>query len=262
MDDLLRSGVDYERPRHGGKALLDLIGDLRGKRILDLGCGYAPYRRAIEERGATWVGTDLAGPGCAVVADALHLPFRPGSFDGILCGAVLQYIPRPAESIAEMHRVLRPNGRLFGFVPFLEPLHGMALFHMTHMGLESLLLSGGFEPDRIFPTELGLPCQMEEIFFPKSSPAVRKLVRGVAALQVRTLLTLNRWSREVLMVIRRLPAALRRKERRQYRLLLGLRYAVGFHFIARRLDSPHATPPGYQALRGAERAPETPDRSQ
>jgi hypothetical protein len=148
-----------------------------------------------------------------------------------------------------MHRVLRPGGRLFGFVPFLEPLHGLALFHMTHMGLESLLLTGGFKPDRIFPTEIGLPYQMEEIFFPKSPPAVRRFVRGFAGLQVRALLTINQWSREVLMILRRLPAAARRKERCQYRLLLGLRYAVGFHFIAHRLELPEETRPGYRALR-------------
>src|SRR5512141_1456162 len=90
LSDLLRPDVDYERPKGGGEALFDLVGDLRGRRVLDLGCGLGPYRRTIEDRGATWVGLDLTGRACTVIADSGQLPFRDGSFDGILSAAVLE----------------------------------------------------------------------------------------------------------------------------------------------------------------------------
>jgi ubiquinone/menaquinone biosynthesis C-methylase UbiE len=44
--------------------------------------------------------------------DAQMLPFGDGSFDTVVCTLSLCNIPDPAKAIAEMHRVLRPGGRL------------------------------------------------------------------------------------------------------------------------------------------------------
>jgi ubiquinone/menaquinone biosynthesis C-methylase UbiE len=46
------------------------------------------------------------------VGDAQVLPFGEGSFDTVVCTLSLCNIPDPAKAIAEMHRVLRPGGRL------------------------------------------------------------------------------------------------------------------------------------------------------
>ncbi len=48
----------------------------------------------------------------ARVADLHELPFEAGSFDTMLLWNVLTEIERPAEALAEAHRVLRPGGRL------------------------------------------------------------------------------------------------------------------------------------------------------
>jgi ubiquinone/menaquinone biosynthesis C-methylase UbiE len=45
--------------------------------------------------------------------DAESLPFEDGSFDLVLGHAVLHHIPDLHQAFAEMHRVLRPGGRLF-----------------------------------------------------------------------------------------------------------------------------------------------------
>lgn len=45
-------------------------------------------------------------------ADAQELPFPDGSFDTVLCTLALCCIPDDRAAIAEMHRVLRPGGRL------------------------------------------------------------------------------------------------------------------------------------------------------
>lgn len=234
MDKLLRTDVDYERPPRGGDALFDLAGDLRGCTVLDLGCGLGPYRREIESRGARWVGLDLSGPGPTVVGDGLRLPFRAASFDAVLAAAVLEHIPEPTRFMEELARVLRPGGTLFGYVSFLEPFHGISYFHMSHMGVEYLFLSTGFQPRRIFPAHVGVPFQVETMLFPKRVPALQPLVRVLLRLRVAVFLWMNRMAREVLMAKRRLPREQREKERRQYRLLLGLRFAVGFNFVAER----------------------------
>jgi ubiquinone/menaquinone biosynthesis C-methylase UbiE len=44
--------------------------------------------------------------------DAQALPYSPGRFDTVVCTLSLCAIPDPAAAISEMHRVLRPGGRL------------------------------------------------------------------------------------------------------------------------------------------------------
>jgi SAM-dependent methyltransferase len=46
--------------------------------------------------------------GC--VADASHLPFLDASFDAVLASHMLYHLPDPRDALAEMARVLRPNG--------------------------------------------------------------------------------------------------------------------------------------------------------
>src|SRR5713226_9602569 len=66
----------YERP-----AMLELLGDLRGKRVLDVGCGAGVLAEAMLERGASVTGLELSasmaelahkrlgGRGSVIVAD-------------------------------------------------------------------------------------------------------------------------------------------------------------------------------------------------
>ncbi len=59
-----------------------------------------------------------------VVADAYELPYANGSVAGIFCEAVLEHLEFPEKAVAEMHRVLRPGGRVFAATPFLQWYHG------------------------------------------------------------------------------------------------------------------------------------------
>lgn len=49
------------------------------------------------------------------VGDARHLPFDDGSFDSVVACLVYCTIPEPVRAAAEMHRVLRPGGKLVFF---------------------------------------------------------------------------------------------------------------------------------------------------
>jgi SAM-dependent methyltransferase len=50
-------------------------------------------------------------------ADAQHLPFRDATFDAVTSLAVLQLIPEPSATLAEIARVLKPGGRVAIMVP-------------------------------------------------------------------------------------------------------------------------------------------------
>lgn len=194
------------------------------------------------------MGCDLTGGVCTVIADAGRLPFRSESFDGVLSAAVLEHLPEPGWSLDEVRRVLRPSGKLFGYVAFLEPLHGMSYFHMSHLGLEYLLLRHGFRVERLYPSHNVLSYQLEQILFPKPLPVIQPLVRAIARVWAQGLLFLNRVGRGVLMVLRRVPRERRREEAREYRMLQAMRFAIGFNFISVRSDPMVVAQAGYRAL--------------
>jgi SAM-dependent methyltransferase len=63
-------------------------------------------------------------PNVDVVSDAHELPYEDGSVDAIYVEAVLEHLQRPSAAVAEMHRVLRPGGRVFASTPFMQAYHG------------------------------------------------------------------------------------------------------------------------------------------
>ena len=61
----------------------------------------------------SYVGVDMRkGPGVDVVAVANALPFRPASFDVVLCLEMLEHDPQPWDSFPEMARVLKYGGTM------------------------------------------------------------------------------------------------------------------------------------------------------
>jgi SAM-dependent methyltransferase len=101
-----------------------------GTRVLDAGCGegvlvdeYAP-RLAIE-------GIDPNYSSARVRAGSLTaLPFDPESFDRALCLDVLEHLAFDEQptALAELHRVLRPDGELLVSVPNLAHLQSRVQF--------------------------------------------------------------------------------------------------------------------------------------
>src|SRR5437868_6237764 len=95
---------------------------LKGKRILDAGCGSGRFLEIAAHYAANVVAVDLSSavsaakanhPHSAVVQASLdELPFTPGSFDACYCIGVLQHLPDPASVISSLARVLAPGGRL------------------------------------------------------------------------------------------------------------------------------------------------------
>ncbi|TDE58201.1 SAM-dependent methyltransferase [Nonomuraea mesophila] len=123
----------YERP-----AMLNLAGDVAGRRILDAGCGSGPLSAALRDRGAVMTGFDSSakllelarrrlGDGADLhLADLTDpLPFPDAAFDDVVASLVLHYLEDWTAPLAELRRVLRPGGRLLvsvnhPFVDFLD----------------------------------------------------------------------------------------------------------------------------------------------
>lgn len=104
-----------------------LLGDVRGKSVLEIGSGSAMCSRWLATRGARPVASDLsagmlrhavAGNTASgievplVQADATHLPFRDDSFDVAFTSfGAIPFVADSAAVMREIARVLRPGGR-------------------------------------------------------------------------------------------------------------------------------------------------------
>jgi SAM-dependent methyltransferase len=121
--------TSYDRP-----AIVAMAGDVRGKRVLELGCAAGGLTELLLERGATVVGLDLnprlierarehiGERAELVVADITQpLPFDDASFDVVTASLVLHYLADWRAPMLEVARVLRPGSR---FV--------MSTHHPTH----------------------------------------------------------------------------------------------------------------------------------
>jgi ubiquinone/menaquinone biosynthesis C-methylase UbiE len=107
--------------------ILDLTGELAGRRVLDVGCGDGALACAAASRRADVTGID---PDLAMLVAArsraarvgVHvaflegrveqLPFPDTSLDVVVSVTVLCFVPDAAAAVREMARVLRPGGRL------------------------------------------------------------------------------------------------------------------------------------------------------
>jgi SAM-dependent methyltransferase len=121
-------------------AILDLAGEVAGRRILDAGCGAGPLSAALRDRGALVTGFDSSakmlelarrrlGPDADLQVSDLGspLPYPHGAFDDVIACLVLHYLEDWTAPLAELRRVLKPGGRLIVAVD-----HPFAIAFMQH----------------------------------------------------------------------------------------------------------------------------------
>jgi SAM-dependent methyltransferase len=122
-----------------------LLTDLRDKCILDFGCGYGGKAVELSQRlpTATIIGIE---PHVKKIEKAIDfamrrrstncrfelcsqqsIPLPDSSVDAIVCHDVLEHVHHPADTIREMHRVLRPGGRAYIVFP---PYDGPVSHHL------------------------------------------------------------------------------------------------------------------------------------
>lgn len=102
------------------------LGDVRGLRVLEIGCGLGAFAELLAERGASLVAADFSpaaveqaaerlrgyDDATAIVADIEALPFPDESFDLVVSLETLEHVPHPPRGLAELVRVTRLGGRL------------------------------------------------------------------------------------------------------------------------------------------------------
>jgi len=87
------------------------------RKVLIIGAGE-------RQSGPNAVRTDVAfAAGVDCICDSHDLPFEDGAFDIVFAESVLEHVCDPQRCVAEITRVLAPDGRVMAVTPFLQPVH-------------------------------------------------------------------------------------------------------------------------------------------
>ena len=125
--------------------MLKYIGNVNGKKVLDLGCGEGGYSRELSKRGAQVVSIDCSEKAIEYAIslakkDNLQIEhyvrnsndlfdIESMQFDIVLCSMMLMDCEDFEGTLKEVVRVLKPNGRLFASVlhPCFDGNHGFGI---------------------------------------------------------------------------------------------------------------------------------------
>jgi 2-polyprenyl-6-hydroxyphenyl methylase/3-demethylubiquinone-9 3-methyltransferase len=110
-------------------AWIDSHAELKGKRVIDIGCGGGLLSEGMAALGAEVTGIDLSEKALSVARLHLYesghvIDYRlisaeamadeaPGSFDHVTCLEMLEHVPDPASTVAACARLVKPGGQVF-----------------------------------------------------------------------------------------------------------------------------------------------------
>jgi SAM-dependent methyltransferase len=139
------SDADYLDHETWVRPAFERLGDVRGQRVLDYGCGHGMAAVVLARRRAVVTACDLSAGYVAEVrnrarangvavdcvqADGHRLPFADSSFDAVWGHAIVHHLDVPTAA-AELHRVVRPGGG----VVLCEPWGGNPLLRLARRWL-------------------------------------------------------------------------------------------------------------------------------
>ena len=107
----------------GALGIRRLVGDLRGKSVLDVGAGYGFLMALLRDHyGAQVIGVEPSTEEVAFARDELNLDVRPvflsdsglpeASYDVVISSEVIEHIPQPVSFVEEISRYVKPGGTL------------------------------------------------------------------------------------------------------------------------------------------------------
>ncbi|MDP3710315.1 MAG: class I SAM-dependent methyltransferase [bacterium] len=130
---------------------------LRDKKVLDIAVGTGWSTEQFARHGATTTAIDISPKAIdltkkrfktfdlpepeALVADAQNMPFADGTFDFVLAWGCLMHMPDTEKAIREIHRVLKPGGRMAAMMYNKNSLHWWYYIWLSKGILRGKLLS-------------------------------------------------------------------------------------------------------------------------
>lgn len=131
-----------------------------GQRLLEVGCGRGWLTQRMQERFPATYGVDV-NPRSIVhavtanlhVMDAVALEFDDAQFDHVYSFHAIEHIVDAAAALREMHRVLRPAGRVLLVYP-AEPIRGLYAMPGAWLGFGNPLLARRLHVHKFTPARM------------------------------------------------------------------------------------------------------------
>lgn len=153
----------------------------QGELVLDIGCGSGAYLQQMQKRGWDVYGIEPSEAAATAAAAALGIrsdrifvgpaeqaDWPANSFHLVTLSHVLEHLPDPQQTLIDIHRWLRPGGRVRIWVPNVESAESRVfgklwfgldvprhLVHYSPTTVRRLLEGSGFEVERIVPEYQG-----------------------------------------------------------------------------------------------------------
>ncbi|MGH7260838.1 MAG: class I SAM-dependent methyltransferase [Nitrospiraceae bacterium] len=172
--------------------------------LLDFGCGNGSFLRQAESLGWDALGVDFDRAAVAfarqsglnaVHVDEFDLTRIAGRFDAVTLSHVIEHVPHPKRTLAELHKALKQNGMIYVECPNAEAV-GYRVFGQYWRGLEvprhfsiptraalaDALEGAGFRDVRFVP----FPERFEHLFVESAAIEQRETGRTRALAACRT----------------------------------------------------------------------------
>ena len=202
--------------RQGERLILEAVAAREGEYILDVGCGRAIDAALLGESGAVVVGLEpsevmlsrakehlgaVSAPVALSRGVGESLPFRSNSFDKVVCKGALDHFLSPDKTMAEISRVLKPDGEAIIAIANMESL-------ACHIGRGMFRLKAVFSPqaDGVVKPLEPPPDHTFKFDYPSISTLVKSYFEVKRAEGISLLYGVPGWGR----VLSRLPRAVRR----------------------------------------------------
>jgi SAM-dependent methyltransferase len=154
--------------------------DLRGKRVLEIGCGRGVFAKVLAERGADLVAADFSETAVSyaetrlqgwdaetLVADIQAIPFPDQSFDVVVSQETVEHVRDPRRALAELVRVMRPGGLLIVTGPNYLNLIGLYRIAMRAFGRRFTEIGQPINQPLLLPAQVRrlrrLGCRIEAV---------------------------------------------------------------------------------------------------
>jgi 2-polyprenyl-3-methyl-5-hydroxy-6-metoxy-1,4-benzoquinol methylase len=130
LESLYRRVALFDHVSFVTKAARNVAGKAGEVQLLDVGCGSGTLIGILKQRGFRVLGVDFSAEAAALaesengvevlVGSLEQAGFKDGSFDVVTLFHVLEHVTNPRDVLAEVHRILRPDGRLVLQVPNID----------------------------------------------------------------------------------------------------------------------------------------------
>ncbi|HEY2767459.1 MAG TPA: class I SAM-dependent methyltransferase [Solirubrobacteraceae bacterium] len=199
--------------------IADRIAAERVGPVLDWGCGWGQVSHLLLERGVDVVSFEyregethrsvslehFPDVHAHLSGEPVALPFPDDHFEAVLSCGVLEHVQDPGASLTELHRILRPGGRLFVYklpnrFSYLEVIaRAMGLYYHGKLQYDrvydrsrvySLIPSRGFRIDAFRRTNM-VPLTLSNAFAWRHTDEIMWLNRALGRTPVVNLLATN-----------------------------------------------------------------------